>query len=83
MRSRTHIIRHNKYNANPTDANILNRQLIGLLYTHVCTVTDFGHATLSKWPKSAPPSLPYGIFGSENTYLCTVTTLFLLQCLKI
>ena len=24
-----------------------------LLYTHVCTVTDFGHASHSKWPKSA------------------------------
>ena len=40
---------------------------------HVRTVTDFGHASHLKWPKSEAKRLSYGNFGTEITYLCTVT----------
>ena len=40
--------------------------------THpVRTVTDFGHASHFKWPKSEAKRLSYGNFGTEITYLCT------------
>ena len=48
-----------------------------LLYSYcthiVCTVTDFCHASHSKWQKSVTTTFSYGIFGSENTWVCTVT----------
>ena len=36
-------------------------------------VTDLGNAAHEKLPKSANGRLPYGNFGAEITYLCTVT----------
>ena len=41
-------------------------------------VTDLGNAAHEKLPKSANGRLPYGNFGAEITYLCTV---IMLPCL--
>ena len=40
-------------------------------------VTDLDNAAHEKLPKSANGRLPYGNFGAEITYLCTVTLLHL------
>ena len=39
----------------------------------VCTVTDFDHDSHSKWQKSVTIAFSYGMIGSENTWVCTVT----------
>ena len=39
------------------------------------TVTDFADASHSKSAKSATTTVSYGIFSSENSYPCTVTSL--------
>ena len=37
------------------------------------TVTDFADASHSESAKSTTTTVLYGIFSSENSYLCTVT----------
>ena len=41
------------------------------------TATDFADASHSKSAKSVTTTVSYGIFSSENAYLCTVTFKFL------